>query len=125
MEVFSLVDFRASRISLSRLVAAAASSVFRCKTCIAPRWLRSQFRAKPERDDKTPLKKLSPLVCDRFSATTYSDEGSNKENIAPTVSSSLPLSVVGEVLGASASRTHFGGPPYEAVIAWKVNRVRC
>ena len=83
LEVFSLVDFRASRISLSRLVAAAASSVFRCKTCIAPRWLGSQFRATPELDDKEPIKKNS-YVCDRFSAT-YSDKGSNKENIEPTV----------------------------------------
>ena len=65
LEVFSLVDFRASRISLSRLVAAAASSVFRCKTCIAPRWLGSQFRATPELDDKEPIKKNS-YVCDRF-----------------------------------------------------------
>lgn len=30
------------------------------------------------------------------------------------------MSVADEVLGASASRTHFGGPPYEAVFAWKV-----
>lgn len=59
LEVFSLVDFRASRISLSRLVAAAASSVFRCKTCIAPRWLRSQFRATPELDDRDPIEKFS------------------------------------------------------------------
>lgn len=82
LEVFSLVDFRASRISLSRLVAAAASSVFRCKTCIAPRWTRSQFRATPELDDRDPLeKKMSALVCDKFSETTYSDKGSNKETV--------------------------------------------